>query len=838
MNPNAEVQVKTQGLENLDLNSLLCYQLVILCDQSLMLQMTVNNFCTLQNPPIKFISANTFGILCSVFCDLRCNKGSINNEQIMQNEYETIEKQIWNPRLINDNSGIQVPCSFSVCSMCVNKICCNPSQEILHLGLLCLYKFEEEFGRHPYIGNEKDHNTFLNLAESLKEKFSIIQIDKNLFELLLSNSKRTLPILSTFVGGIVSQEVLKSITKKFDHLNHWIHFCTPEIVNDDPVNVGSKNMSSICIDGKLLEKLKNINLFMVGCGSISCEILKNLALLNASIGQGKIIISDDSIIGKSHVTQHFLYSRNRINQYKSIAASEEILKVNSKMKIIPNTNKLSMETDKIYDGNFFKNQDIIIANVDNVYSRKYLDKCCIRNGKPWIDTGSMGFYGHVQVILPHLTENYTAVCDYSDVEYPYCTIKSFPMQIEHTVQWAYEKFLNLFIIKPSSYNEIWKKNNGINGIIERLELGERVNGLSTAIKLLLIRPKSWKDCVEFARHKFEKYFCNKAHQLLHLFPLDYVSDGKPFWQYPKCAPIPLLFEWKNALHRMFIVSTARLHAKLWNISYDNDDIEINNICQILNHVNLPQFEPDPNKKVVIAEDEKPEMNEEGDQTVPVFLEILRKEMESTDNECLKMLPLKFNKYDETEGQMDFIYSASNLRALMYNIKTESYLRIRFMTGKIIPSLPATNAVISALAVFELLKILKDFEKSQYSNYFIDLSQPSILLSEPASPLIYKLRKDLAYTVWDCWNIYGQKEETLQQFINKFKANFNLEPTMIVYGSKILWLPLIPLYEKRKSQTMKSLIDSDQERRDHAELSVSVYDENGEEEMAPSILYHF
>lgn len=811
MNLNVDINVIKQDIKNYELKSLLNYQLIILCDQFLSLQIAINNFCASQNPPIKFISANSFGILCSIFCDLRFNNS--NNDVIIQNQNMTIEKQIWNPNLIKDDIGKQ-------------------KQEILHLGLVSLYEFEDKFGRLPDAGNENDHNIFLSLAENLKKKFSITQIDKNLFELLSSTSKKCLPFLSTFLGGIVSQEALKSIIKKFDHLNQWLHFCTPEIV---PNSRNFENTSKICIDETLIEKLKNIRLFMIGCGSTGCEILKNLAFLNASTENGEIIISDDDDIGKTHVTRHFLFSSNHINQSKSITASREVLKINPKMKIIPNINRFSTETENVYNDNFIKNQDIIIANVDNFSIRRYLDKCCLQNGKPWIDTGSMGFYGHVQVILPHLTEKYTAISDYSDIEYPYCTIKSFPMQIEHTIQWAYEKFLNLFIIKPSCYNEVWRKNGGLNKIIQILESGQNVNGLSLVLKVLSLRPKSWKDCVEFARKKFEKYFSHKARQLLSLFPLDYISEGKSFWQYPKCAPIPLLFEWKHVLHRMFIISTAKLHAKIWNIPYTEDDLQINNIYEILQATDIPGFKPNPNKKVITAEDEKP-TDSEIEESPSIFLTILKKEVDLITPECLRMFPQKFNKYDETE-QMNFIYAASNLRALMYNIQTESYLKIRFIAGKIVPSLPSTNAVIAALAILELLKFLKCLEKKQYSNYFINLSQPNILFSEPAPPLIYKLKKDLTYTDWDYWNITEQKEETLQQFLNRFQNDFNLKPTMIVNGTKILWLSIIPSYDKRKSQTMKSLIEPLQ-NKNSAVLSVSIYNENGEEDMAPPILYHF
>ena len=44
----------------------------------------------------------------------------------------------------------------------------------------------------------------------------------------------------------------------------------------------------ICIGDELVQKLANLKLFMVGCGAIGCELLKNYALLGISTGEGKV----------------------------------------------------------------------------------------------------------------------------------------------------------------------------------------------------------------------------------------------------------------------------------------------------------------------------------------------------------------------------------------------------------------------------------------------------------------------------------------------------------------------------------------------------------------------
>ena len=44
--------------------------------------------------------------------------------------------------------------------------------------------------------------------------------------------------------------------------------------------------------------------------------------------------------------------------------------------------------------------------------------------------------------MPHKTESYSSQQDPPDKDVPYCTLKSFPATIEHTIQWARDKVSN------------------------------------------------------------------------------------------------------------------------------------------------------------------------------------------------------------------------------------------------------------------------------------------------------------------------------------------------------------------------------------------------------------
>lgn len=89
--------------------------------------------------------------------------------------------------------------------------------------------------------------------------------------------------------------------------------------------------------------------------------------------------------------------------------------------------------------------------------------------------------------------------------------------------------------------------------------------LKEGMRLLKKRPTSFIDCVEFARNKFETLFSYDIKQLLHVYPLDSVTDGVPFWSLPKRPPTPAVFDKMNPLHRLFVTSLACLRANVFFI---------------------------------------------------------------------------------------------------------------------------------------------------------------------------------------------------------------------------------------------------------------------------------
>ena len=60
-----------------------------------------------------------------------------------------------------------------------------------------------------------------------------------------------------------------------------------------------------------------------------------------------------------------------------------------------------------------------------------------------------------------MTESYNSQRDPIEADIPYCTLKSFPANIDHCIQWARDKFESNFTLKPTMFEKFLKENQNI-----------------------------------------------------------------------------------------------------------------------------------------------------------------------------------------------------------------------------------------------------------------------------------------------------------------------------------------------------------------------------------------
>lgn len=61
-----------------------------------------------------------------------------------------------------------------------------------------------------------------------------------------------------------------------------------------------------------------------------------------------------------------------------------------------------------------------------------------------------------------------------------------------------------------------------------------------------------------------------------------------------------------------------------------------------------------------------------------------------------MSPQQFEKDDDSNGHIDFVVSASSLRARMYSIEPADRLKTKRIAGKIIPAIATATAAVAGL----------------------------------------------------------------------------------------------------------------------------------------------
>ncbi|KAA8594866.1 hypothetical protein FQN60_012001 [Etheostoma spectabile] len=751
--------------------------------------------------------------------------------------FETMERQLHDPQVLTpDFSKPEAPLQ-------------------IHAAMLALDNFQEQHNRLPNTGCLQDAEVLLKLTEEVNATLrNKAPVNTELVRCLSRTARGTLPPLAAAVGGLASQEVLKAITGKFAPLQQWFYLDAIEVVR--PLqSVSAEEFSPrgdrydglrACIGESMCVELHKLRVFMVGCGAIGCEMLKNFALLGVGLGKssGEVCITDPDLIEKSNLNRQFLFRPHHIQKPKSTTAAEATHDINPDLQVDAHLNKVCPATENIYNDSFYSRLNLVVTALDNVEARRYVDSRCLSNQRPLLDSGTMGTKGHTEIIVPNLTESYNSHRDPPEEEIPFCTLKSFPSVIEHTIQWARDKFENLFVHKPSMYNSFWQTHSSAEVVLQRMQAGESLEGAFQVIKLLSKRPSQWEHCITIARLKFEKYFKRKALQLLHSFPLDTrLKDGSLFWQSPKRPPAPFDFDLNDSLHFTFIVSTARLFAGIYNISYSEKDLSEEAVTRVLADVKIPEYRPsekciETNEAAKKPDSTKMPLSSEEEREAITQLE----QAIATDSvtaERLQVIPLQFEKDDDSNGHVDFVTSASALRARMYAIEPADRLKTKRIAGKIIPAIATATAAVAGLVALELIKVVGGYEFESFKNCFFNLAIPVVVLTEPAPVKQSLIRDNIYFSIWDCWTIFGHEDFTLSDFMIAVREKYGVEPTMVVHGVKMLYVPVMPGHSKRLKLTMQKLIKPSVDRR-YVDLTVSFAPEaDGDDDLpGPPVRYFF
>ncbi|GCE97815.1 E1 ubiquitin-activating protein uba2 [Zygosaccharomyces mellis] len=190
-------------------------------------------------------------------------------------------------------------------------------------------------------------------------------------------------------------------------------------------------------------RLQHFKCLIVGAGGIGSELLKDCILM----GFGEIHIVDLDTIDLSNLNRQFLFRQKDIKQPKSTTAVKAVQHF-SNSKLIPYQGNV-MDT-KQFPLHWFSQFDIFLNGLDNLAARRYVNKISQFLKKPLIESGTSGFDGYIQPILPGITECFDCTKKETPKTFPVCTIRSTPSQPIHCIVWAKNFLFNQLFTSDQS----------------------------------------------------------------------------------------------------------------------------------------------------------------------------------------------------------------------------------------------------------------------------------------------------------------------------------------------------------------------------------------------------
>ena len=621
--------------------------------------------------------------------------------------------------------------------------------------------------------------------------------------------------LQCIYGALGAQESLKAASGLYNPIKQFLLYDCDEILTgikhkaeDDVSNISGMKY---IIGKKLTKRLCSQKVFVVGSGAIGCEILKNLAAMDVGTGTrkkkgGSIILTDMDTIEKSNLSRQLLFRDADVGKCKSTAAQEAVHRLNPNVKLDSHTSKVGDDVKgTFFDDKFWSSGvDVVLNALDNMEARLFIDSQCVANQKALVDAGTLGAKGNVQVVVPRQSESYASSSDPPDPTIPVCTLKHFPYEISHTIQWGRDLFDGLYNRRPGQVNEHKESLSNTNASQFAKSLFDKLGedaAMDTADDLL-------EDCLNFdstddenktkikdasikwATKLAKTLFYDSIMDLLEQHPLDSLDDDdKPFWSGTRKAPTPLTYSENEitAESNSNIIDFVRYAARLRIETYYPASLLMKDMASKVTPEEV---------KTALLEQSKPESITSNEDS---FQKRITDKVQTAKAACKKITKdlniASFEKDDDSNGHVAFVTAASNLRAIAYGIAPVDAMETRRVAGRIVPAMITTTALVSALSCIEFVKLTQGAQLHQHRNAFVNLALPFFAFTSPLPAEEVAGLHGTSHTIWDKLLIKEEEKHhlkggiTMRRFLRKIKKKSEdgeIEVSNISYGPFMLY----------------------------------------------------